>query len=139
MNKKDSIKEKMKSNLEKYDFEAVKEGTEKAGEAIKKAAVKAGNVAKEKAIDYKDKAVQTKNEINDKLTELDRMLEEEITNYNDAYTLMNDKGIKLFVERSRAVDIIDNIRRLVNSIANRPKEFDDDFKTIETNRSNGCR
>lgn len=131
---KKTLKEKVKSNIEKIDIEAVKENTGKAGEALKKSAGKAGEVAKQKAVEYKDKAVQTKNDINDKLTELDRMLEEEITNYNDAYTLMNDKGVKLFVERNRSVDVIDNVECLVNSIANHPKEFDDDFEAIETNR-----
>ncbi len=78
--------------------------------------------------------MQVKDDISDKLTELDRMLEEEITNYNDAYTLMNDKGIRLFVERNRAVDTIENVKFLINSIANKPKSFDEEFETIEMNR-----
>lgn len=54
--------------------------------------------------------------------------------YNDAYTLMNDKGVQLFVERCRATDAISNVELLINSIANRPKSFDTDFEVININR-----
>lgn len=118
----------------KVDLDAIKEGAEKAGETIKDFAGKAGDVIKEGAEDVKDKAVQTKDELNEKITELDRMLEESITEYNDAYTLMNDKGVRLFVERSRAVDSIDNVKNLINSLANRPKEFDTEFEMIDDAR-----
>ena len=63
------------------------------------------------------------------------MLASSITEYNDAYTLMNDKGVKLFVERSRAVDTVANVENLINSIANRPKTFAADFEEIDTYRS----
>ena len=82
-----------------------------------------------------------KDDITDKLTELDRMLETSITEYNDAYTLMNDKGVQLFIERTRSVDTIGFVETLINSIANRPKAFDADFEEIETNRDsflNSC-
>ena len=82
-----------------------------------------------------------KEDIAEKLTELDRMLESSITEYNDAYTLMNDKGVRLFVERTRAVDTINLVENLVNSIANRPKSFDSDFQEINSDRSvfiNSC-
>ena len=62
------------------------------------------------------------------------MLESTITEYNDAYTLMNDKGMQLYVERCRAVDSINNVELLVNRIANRPKSFDTDFEEIDVNR-----
>ncbi len=123
MSEKISIFEKGKDAVKKIDVSTIKEKAGIAGAAIK-----------DKAVDLKDTAVQVKEDINDKLTELDRMLETEITNYNDAYTLMNDKGIRLFVERNRAVDTIENVRFLINSIANRPKSFDEEFETIETNR-----
>lgn len=89
----------------------------------------------EKAGEIKDSAVSVKDDIQAKLTELDRMLSSSITEYNDAYTLMNDKGIKLFVERSRATDSVGNVEELVNSIANRPKTFDSDFEEIDINRN----
>ena len=142
-----TLKEKTtngKIDLEAFAGKAGKTLEKSVGNAVVafgKSVEKAGDVAKEKAAEYKDKAVQTKNDINDKLTELDRMLEEEITNYNDAYTLMNDKGVKLFVERNRSVDVIDDVECLVNSIANHPKEFDDEFEVIETKRKqfiNSC-
>ena len=91
-------------------------------------------VVTKKAEEVKDVAVSTKGDITAKITELDRMLESAITEYNDAYTLMNDKGMQLFVERCRAIDSISNVEHLVNSIANRPKSFDTDFKEIDINR-----
>ncbi len=89
----------------------------------------------EKAVVAKDAAMAVKDDLTDKLTELDRMLEQSITEYNDAYTLMNDKGIKLYVERCRAVDCIANVESLINSIANHPKSFDAEFEEINVCRS----
>ena len=94
-----------------------------------------------KALEVKDAAVETKEDIDAKLKELDRMLEQSITDYNDAYTLMNDNGIQLYVERCRAVDTISNVENLINSIANRPKTFDSEFEEIRINKShftNSC-
>lgn len=103
-------------------------------ESLKEKAASATGVIAEKADAMKDAAVAAKGEITDKLTELDRMLEGVVTEYNDAYTLMNDKGVRLFVERSRAVDSVAFVEALVNSIANRPKSFDAEFEEIQTNR-----
>ncbi len=119
----EKIKDLAKAGIDSIDMDAIKESAEKAGEAIKSS-----------ASELKDKAIQTKDEITEKLTELDRMLEEAINEYNDSYTLMNDKGVRLFVERNRAVDSIENVKNLVNSIANRPKEFDSEFEIIENSR-----
>lgn len=129
-----AIKDIAKAGVDKIDVDGMKDKAGKAGSAMKDAAGKAGGVIKDKAVDVKNAAEKTKDDITDKITELDRMLEEEITNYNDAYTLMNDKGVKLFVERNRSVDTIENVKFLINSIANRPKTFDDEFEEIETNR-----
>lgn len=68
-------------------------------EALKDKALKASSTIAEKAGDLKDLAVETKADVQEKLTEMDRMLEEATTEYNDSYTLMNDAGIQLFVER----------------------------------------
>ena len=103
--------------------------------AIKEKAVKAGDFLGEKAADMKDAAVAAKDDIADKLTELDRMLEESITDYNNAYTLMNDKGMGLFIERNRAVDTIAMVENLINSIANHPKSFDTEFEEINSERT----
>lgn len=116
------------------DMEQLKElkdnATKKSGEALKKA----GGVLSEKAIEVKDAAIDAKEDITNKLTELDRMLESTITEYNDTYTLMNDKGMQLYIERCRAIDSINNVELLINSIANHPKSFDTDFEEVNTNR-----
>ena len=48
----------------------------------------------EKAGELRDAAVDVKDDIAAKLTELDRMLQECVTEYNDAYTIMNDNGLR---------------------------------------------
>lgn len=88
----------------------------------------------DKAVEVKDSALDKKDEIMDKLTELDRMLSESVTEYNDAYTLMNDKGVQLYVERTRSMDTISFVETIVNSIANKPKSFDAEFEEINMNR-----
>ena len=47
---------------------------------------------------------------------------------------MNDVGATLYRERTRAVDMIDHVESLINSIANRPKEFDTDIAEIKMKR-----
>ena len=82
-----------------------------------------------------------KEDIYSKIHELDRLLEASITEYNNAYTLMNDKGIKLYVERCRTIDTIATVENIVNSIANHPKSFDTDFEEINVCRDqfiNSC-
>lgn len=101
---------------------------------IKIKASKAADFVADKAGVVKDAAMEAKADITEKLTELDRMLESSITEYNNEYTLMNDKGVKLFVERNRSVDSIAMVENLINSIANHPKSFDADFAEIATNR-----
>ena len=103
------------------------------GELKEKAKVATDSLV-EKAAEVKDVAVAAKEDITEKLTELDRMLSESVTEYNDAYTLMNDKGVQLYVERTRAIDTITIIEKIVNSIANRPKNFDTEFEEISMNR-----
>ena len=110
-------------------------------DSLKQAAAQTGGVLSEKAAQIKDAAVATKDEIEEKLTELDRMLEESINEYNGVFTQMNDKGIRLYVERSRAVDVIDNVEQLINSIANHPKSLDKEFDEITVNKQHfieGC-
>lgn len=102
---------------------------------VKDKAQLAGNLISEQANAVKNAAIETKEDIDSKLKELDRMLEQAVTDYNDAYTLMSDKGLRLFVERCRAADTITNVENLINSIANHPKTFDAEFEEINTNRS----
>lgn len=130
------LKNKIENGISKLgiDTEQLKDltskATKKGGEVVKKTA----STISERAGEVKDTAMDVKEDITQKLTELDRMLEGSITEYNDAYTLMNDKGIRLYVERSRSIDTINNVELLVNSIANHPRSFDTDFEEINTNR-----
>lgn len=103
-------------------------------ESIKEKTVEATDVMKSKAIEVKDTAMSAKEDLMEKLGELDRMLQSSITEYNDAYTLMNDKGVQLYIERCRAVDTVSFVENLINSIANRPKTFDADFEEIASDR-----
>lgn len=103
-------------------------------EEIKNKAKDLTNTLVDKAGEAKDAAIAAKDDITEKLTELDRMLESSVTEYNDVYTLMNDKGVQLYVERKRAIDTISFVETLVNSIANKPKSFDTEFEEITTNR-----
>lgn len=99
-------------------------------DAIKEKAVVAKDAISDKTLDIKEKAVDVKEDISNKINELDNMLNEAIAEYNDQYMLFSDDGTKLFIERTRSVDIVDSVTCLVNSIANRPKEFVSDFEEI---------
>ena len=144
--------DKLKSNVEgvvgQIDVDALKSEaaaigsiiTDKVGEKVdvedvKSKAASLGSYISEKAGDVRDVAIDIKDDINEKLTELDRMLSQTITEYNDAFTLMNDKGLQLYLERTRAVDIINHTEALINSIANHPKSIDSDFEEIKLNRN----
>lgn len=64
------------------------------------------------------------NKLADRLTEA-------TADYNAAYTSVNDHGTKLFVQRERSLNLLDNVEKLINSIANHPKEFDADIAEIQ--------
>ena len=89
---------------------------------------------KDKAEDIKETATDIKENIEEKITELDRMLEQAVTDYNDAFTIMNDNGYQLYLERSKAVDTLSFAENLINSMTNSPKEFASDFEEINTQR-----
>lgn len=65
---------------------------------------------------------------------LDDILRSSIDLYNDAYTMLNDSGATLYNERTRSVDLIELVENLINSIANRPKEFDTAIAEIQVNK-----
>ena len=48
---------------------------------------------------------------------------------------MSDKGLRLYIARQRSCDSIALVESIVNSIANHPKSFDDDFAAIDTHRN----
>lgn len=102
---------------------------------VREKAAKAADVLSTAAGELKVSATELKDDLDEKLHELDRMLEQSVTDYNDAYTIMNDKGVQLYIERCRASDTIGFIESLINSIANRPKSFDTEFDEIKVNRS----
>ena len=89
---------------------------------------------KGKAADIRDSVGDKKDELELKLKELDIQLEESINAYNEEYARMNDEGLNLYIQRTRAVDVIDNVTELVESIANSPKSFDSDFEEISKNK-----
>ena len=89
---------------------------------------------KDKAADIKGSVEDKKDELEFKLKELDIQLEESINEYNEEYARMNDEGLNLYIQRTRAVDVIDNVEELVGSIANSPKSFDSDFEEINKNK-----
>lgn len=70
-------------------------------------------------------------EVKEKKINLETMLQNSIDQYNQAFTEMNDYGIRLYVERERAQDLILHIENLINSIANHPKSFDADIEQIQ--------
>lgn len=108
-----------KAEVEKIDLDSIKKMANETGTAIA-----------DKAAELKDVAIDTKDDIMDKITKLDQMLAESITEYNNEYTLMNDKGLQLYTQRCRSTDSIEFVENLINSIANCPKSFEADFKEI---------
>ena len=128
------MQDKKKPNLFSFGKEIVDRFASIDPSDVKEMAQKAGDVIGDKAMDVKESAMSVKEDIEKKMTELDRMLQSSITEYNDTYTLMNDKGVQLFIERNRSVDTISFVEALVNSIANRPKFFDSEFEEIRMNR-----
>lgn len=58
-----------------------------------------------------------------------------ITEYNGAFTMMNDKGLTLLRQRERSTDLIGFVELLVNSVANTPKSFKAAFDEIELDRA----
>ena len=89
-------------------------------------------IYKSKGNNHKDQH-EPKNE-GKKPKTLDGELYKAITDYNDAYTILNDNGIQLFNQRERSVDLLEHIECLINSIANRPKEFDTVIAEIQIER-----
>lgn len=89
---------------------------------------------KGKAAELKDSVEDKKDELQFKLKELDIQLENSINAYNEEYARMNDEGLNLYIQRTRAVDVVDNVTELVGSIANSPKSFDSDFEEIKKNK-----
>ena len=139
--------------------EAIKVATSDAGAAIKHAAVATGEQISDTTGKIVDGAKRTFKKVTkkgpseesaggapeemlekaeqqaaDPKAKLDDALRQAVTEYNDAYTTMNDNGNALCVLRTRAVDLIENMEVLINSIANRPKSFDTDIAVIQMDK-----
>lgn len=117
----DSVAGKMKAKAN-----GIKEAKEKYIKKAEAAMEKPKNVEKDRN-SAKKKEPDAKEKLDDTL----RLAADQ---YNEAYTTMNDNGATLYRERTRAVDMIIHIEGLINSIANRPKEFDAEIAEIKTQR-----
>ena len=138
---------KMKSGAGEL-ADKVKTGTTEAVGKVKETAEGIAKAAQEKITEKADaKDAKPKQDKKEKLpkkekapketeakVKLDDALRMAVDQYNDAYTTMNDNGATLYRERTRAVDMIVHIEELVNSIANRPKDFDTEIAEIQTHR-----
>lgn len=132
---------KVKSGVDELT-DKVKTGTAEAAVRVKETAEGIARAAQEKGAqrpNSKDaKHERDKKQDHPKAAEtrvkLDDALRIAVDQYNDAYTTMNDNGTTLYTERTRAVDMIEHVEELVNSIANRPKDFDTEIAEIRTHR-----
>ncbi len=88
-------------------------------------------IIQDKAKDFKELADIIKDDIDEKIHKLDKELDKATIDYNDAYTQMSDCGLQLHISRTRAADMMDCAEALVNSIANRPKEFNKAFEEFQ--------
>lgn len=70
----------------------------------------------------------------EKKEDLDEKLKAAVNDYNAAHTEISDYGTKLFTQRERAVDLLENVETLVNSIANHPKDFDADMGEVQVSK-----
>ncbi len=132
----DNVVEKVKSGA----GDVIGKAKESTGGAIKtfqeKTAHKSDKAINEISPIKKEKAQrkETASKETEPRVKLDDALRMAVDQYNDAYTTMNDNGATLYRERTRAVDMIMHIEDLVNSIANRPKDFDTEIAEIKTSR-----
>ncbi len=96
--------------------------------------IKNENKFGERIEEIKEPVVNNEENKKDKCSSLDEQLKAAVNDYNSAYTDLNDHGIKLFNQRERAIDLLDNVEHLINSIANHPKEFDTDIVKIQIDK-----
>ena len=116
-------------------------GTKEMADKVKETAGSIVKATREK-VTVKNEKIETRSKIDktilckrpDEKIVLDDILIATMDQYNDAYTIMNDNGSVLYTERTRAVDMIVHIEELINSIANRPKEFDTEIVEIQMHR-----
>jgi len=107
-------------------------------DAAGEAGGKAATVASSAVTAVADVAGGAKDAIEEKIEEAKAAREEPdeydkaVIAYNMAYTDLSDAGLDLHSQRVRAIDLIEHVEALVNSIANRPKSFDRDLGEVLT-------
>lgn len=74
------------------------------------------------------------NEYLEKKMNIDKQLNATLEQYNVQYIALNDAGTQLFHQREKSADLITYIEELINSIANAPKSFENDFVEIKRNK-----
>ena len=74
------------------------------------------------------------NEYLEKKMNIDKQLNAALEQYNVQYIALNDAGTQLFHQREKSADLISYIEELINSIANTPKSFENDFVEIKQNK-----
>lgn len=74
------------------------------------------------------------NEYLEKKMNIDKQLNAALEQYNVQYIALNDVGTQLFHQREKSADLITYIEELINSIANTPKSFENDFVEIKQNK-----
>lgn len=84
---------------------------------------------KEKGLNKGEKT--SKRKIKEEKISLNIAIKQAIDDYNTAFSIMNDNGISLYIQREQSVDLIQNIQHLINSVANHPKSFDTAVNEIE--------
>lgn len=90
----------------------------------------------EKSNDIVDSTKEPASDTTEKLrTNKSDPYEAAITEYNNAFTLMSDKGLALLRQRERSTDLIELVELLVNSVANTPKSFEVAFDEIDVNKA----
>ncbi|GGA43071.1 hypothetical protein [Psychrobacillus lasiicapitis] len=60
-------------------------------------------------------------------------LKKEVSNYENAQKNVQKAAVNLHNSRTSALEVIHNVERYINSIANTPKEFDKEFDAIRIN------
>lgn len=118
--------------VEPLRMDKVKEDLGKAVGGIGKAARTASSNLVAQADNLKGTAVDTVGKLTVKKPDL---YEEAITEYNGAFTAMNDKGLSLLRQRERSTDLIELVELLVNSVANTPKSFETAFDKIDAHKA----
>lgn len=108
-----------------------------ASDTAEKAAHAAGNAASATA----EAAGEARDAIGEKIEEAKAAKDEPdeydlaVIAYNMAYTNLSDAGLDLHAQRVRAIDLMEHVEELVNSIANHPKSFDSGLSEIIAHRN----